>query len=124
MVESVEAAALLLPVPSRSQRYDHQDVSCWQFDGERWLINVCDLEPIDPAKVPDGFDNLMPGVRYLISIGLEPINPSQAGLPSSTGTSPLWQPAAKASASTSSPTSPSAGPLQVDGPRRSVTPDS
>ena len=73
------AVALLLPVPSRWQRYDHQDFTCWQFDGERWLINVCDPEPIDPAEVPDRVRQLLPEVRYLISIGLEPINPSRAG---------------------------------------------
>ena len=78
VVQPVDVAALL-PVPSRWQRYDHQDVTCWQFDGERWLIDVCDLEPIDPAEVPERVRQLLPGVRYLISIGLEPINPSRAG---------------------------------------------
>ena len=78
VVQPVDVAALL-PVPSRWQGYDHQDVTCWQFDGERWLIDVCDLEPIDPAEVPERVRQLLPGVRYLSSIGLEPINPSRAG---------------------------------------------
>jgi hypothetical protein len=43
VVDPVDVAALL-PVPSRWQRYDHQDFTCWQFDGERWNIDVCDLD--------------------------------------------------------------------------------
>jgi hypothetical protein len=78
VVEPVDVATLL-PVPSRWQRYDHQDFTCGQFDGERWLVNVCDAEPINLAGVPDRVRQLLPGVGYLISIGLEPINPSRAG---------------------------------------------
>jgi hypothetical protein len=78
VVQPVDVAALL-PVPSRWQRYDHQDFTCWQLDGERWLISVCDPEPINPAEVPWRVRELLPGAGYLISIGLEPINPSRAG---------------------------------------------
>lgn len=84
LVEPVEVAALL-PVPSRWRRYHHQEFTCWQFDGERWLINVCDPEPINPAEVPDRVQQLLPGVRYLISMGLEPINHRGLGGASSTG---------------------------------------
>jgi Transposase DDE domain group 1 len=62
VVEPVDVAALL-PVPSCWQRYDHEDFTCWQFDGERWLINVCDREPIeDLAEVPDRVRQLLPGL--------------------------------------------------------------
>ena len=78
VVQPVDVAALL-PVPSRWQRYDHQDFTCWQFDGDRWLISVCDLEPIDPAEVSERVRQLLPEVRYLISIGLEGSSASRAG---------------------------------------------
>jgi hypothetical protein len=78
VVEPVDVAALL-PVPSRWQRYDHQDFTCWQVDGERWLINVCDLEPVDLAEVPERVRHLLPEGRYLICMSLELINPSRAG---------------------------------------------
>jgi hypothetical protein len=77
-VEPVHVATLL-PAPSRWQRYDHQDFTCWQFDGERWLISVCDPEPIDPAEIPDRVRQLLPGVRYLIGMSLEPSGASRAG---------------------------------------------
>ena len=78
VVEPVDVAGLL-PVPSRWRRYDHEDGTCWTFNGERWLIHVCDWEPIqDLAEVPDRVRQLLPGVGYLISIGMEPINPSRA----------------------------------------------
>jgi hypothetical protein len=79
LVEPVDVAALL-PVPSRWRRYDIEDFTCWQFDGERWVIDVCDWEPVgDLAEVPDRVRQLLPEVRYKISIGMEPINPSRAG---------------------------------------------
>jgi hypothetical protein len=107
VAEPVDVAALL-PVPSRWRRNNHEDFT-WQFDGERWLINVCDWEPVDDlAEVPDRVRHLLPGVGYLISIGLEPITHHGLGGPSSTGSLPPWQPAATAWASTSSPASPSA----------------
>jgi hypothetical protein len=59
VAEPVDVAALL-PVPCRWQRYDHEDFTCWQFDGERWLIEVCDREPITPLTFPSGFDNSCP----------------------------------------------------------------
>ena len=78
VVQPIDIAALL-PVPSRWQPDDHQDFTCWQLDGERWLISVCDPEPINPAEVPGRVRELLPGAGYLISIGLEAINPSRAG---------------------------------------------
>jgi hypothetical protein len=77
VVQPIDIAALL-PVPSRWQRYDHQDLTCWQLDGERWFISVCDPDPINPAEVPERVRELLPGAGYLISIGLEPINLSRA----------------------------------------------
>jgi hypothetical protein len=35
--------------------------------------------PSTRPRFPSGFDNSCPGAGYLISIGLEPINPSRAG---------------------------------------------
>jgi hypothetical protein len=78
LTEPVDVGALL-PVPSRWRRYDHPDFTCWNFDGERWLINVCDWEPVgDLAEVPDRVRQLLSGVGYVITIGMEPINPSRA----------------------------------------------
>jgi hypothetical protein len=78
LVEPVDVATRL-PVPSRWRRWDHEDFTCWEFDGERWLIHVCDWQPVeDLAEVPDRVRQLLPKVSYLISIGMEPINPSRA----------------------------------------------
>jgi hypothetical protein len=60
VVQPVDVAALL-PVPSRWRRYDHQDFTCWQLDGERWLISVCDPEPSTRPRFPSGFENSCPG---------------------------------------------------------------
>jgi hypothetical protein len=68
----------LLPVPSRWQPRTGADYVCWWFDGERWLVTVCEPEPVDPGDIPAQVAQLLPGARYLISIGLEPINPSPA----------------------------------------------
>ena len=58
----------------------HEDFTCWQFDGERWLINVCDWEPVDDlAEVPDEVRQLLPEVGYLIAIGMEGSSASRAG---------------------------------------------
>jgi hypothetical protein len=57
-----------------------EDFTCWQFDGERWLINVCNWEPVDDlAEVPDRGSTTPARGGHLISIGLEPINASRAG---------------------------------------------
>jgi hypothetical protein len=66
VVEPVDVAALL-PAPSRWRRYDHEDFTCWEFDGERWLIHVCDWEPVgDLAEVPDRTHDggLEPSLRW------------------------------------------------------------
>ena len=60
VVQPIDIAALL-PVPSRWQRYDHQDFTCWQLDGERWLISVCDPGPSNPAEVPERVRERLPG---------------------------------------------------------------
>ena len=41
-------------------------------------MTICEPEPVDPGDIPAQVAQLLPGARYLISIGLEPINPSPA----------------------------------------------
>jgi hypothetical protein len=77
----------LLPEPNGWRRieFDHQGVrhTCWEFVGEEWLVDACSPEPIDRSDseidVPQQVRQLLPCVRYLVGVSVEPSNPPDAG---------------------------------------------
>jgi hypothetical protein len=77
----------LLPKPSGWRRidFDYKGIrhTCWEFKGEEWLVNACSPVPIDwndsEIEVPQQVRQLLPCVRYLVDISVEPSNPPDAG---------------------------------------------